>query len=556
MVRLAKVRGALLWRSFARMAERPDQVQQQLLQRILRANQETAFGHQHGFGNMVTVADYQAAVPVGDYERFRPWIDRMREGERDVLTVDEPYMFTLTSGTTGQPKSIPVNSATRRSTSRLSALWLYRALRDHPKALDGKALLVVSPAVEGYTQGGTPFGSASGYIYQNAAWAIRRSYALPYAVFSIADYDAKYYAIMRLALEHDISLLITPNPSTMMRLVTTADGRHEQIIRDIHDGTIDRELDIAPELRRELLRRLKPNPRRAYELEQIVTREGFLDPRGYWPGLTLVGCWKGGSVGVAVERLRPWFGDEMPFRDIGYLASEAQMTLPVQDKGSAGILALNTNFYEFIREGEMERRDTHVLTAEQLEEGENYYVLLTTPTGLYRYDINDVVRVAGFYRRTPMLEFVRKGRDMVSLTGEKLHVGQLIQSMAVAQEHTGIHVAHYRAIGNAETSRYEVMLEAMQYPVTDAALLALGRVIDEQLGALNIEYDQKRRSGRLGPPCIMLMPEGWHARRLRAKVARGAGDIQFKDALLGLPDAEDEVAQPIKQVTVGVCEVQ
>ena len=112
-------------------------------------------------------------------------------------------------------------------------------------------------------------------------------------------------------------------------------------------------------------------------------------------------------------------------------------------------------------------------------------------------------------------------------------------------------VAHYRAIGNVETSCYEVMLEPRQYPVTDDALLALGRVIDEHLAALNIEYDQKRRSGRLGPLCVMLMPEGWHARRLRAKVARGARGIQFKDALLGLPDDEDAAAQPIRRVTVG-----
>ena len=116
MAQLAKLRGALLWRSFTRMAERPDHVQQQLLQRLLTANRGTAFGRQHGFANRATVTDYRAAVPVGDYERFRPWIDRMREGEHDVLSVDQPYMFTLTSGTTGQPKSI------RSTAPRVAAL--------------------------------------------------------------------------------------------------------------------------------------------------------------------------------------------------------------------------------------------------------------------------------------------------------------------------------------------------------------------------------------------------------------------------------------------------
>ena len=100
-------------------------------------------------------------------------------------------------------------------------------------------------------------------------------------------------------------------------------------------------------------------------------------------------------------------------------------------------MAVDANFYEFIPEAEMESDRPHALTVGQLEEGESYYIVLTSPNGLYRYDINDVVRVAGFHGRTPMFEFMRKGRDMVNLEGEKLHVSQLIQAVEAAQTSVG-----------------------------------------------------------------------------------------------------------------------
>jgi hypothetical protein len=547
---LGILRGRFLWRSFQQQLEHPREAQQALLCQILSQNQGTRFGLRHSFARMQSVADYQAGVPIADYEGFRPWIEQLQLGERNVLTSEHPFMFALTSGTTGQPKYIPITKSSRQGTARVTAMWVYRCLADHPKAFDGKALIVVSPAVEGLTPCGIPFGSASGYIYQNSTWAIRHISALPYSLFCIKDYGARYYAMMRFAIEQNISFISTPNPSTIKRLVTIADQRRDQLIRDIRDGVISQEMDIEPDLKRELQRSLKPNARRARELEHILSEVGFLDPKAYWPDLAVIGCWKGGTVGATVEQLGSWFSPEVGLRDIGYLASEAQMSLPITDHGCGGILAVGTNFYEFIPEAEMGRTGARILTAKQLEEGVNYYLLLTTTTGLYRYDINDVVRVTGFYRHTPVIEFVRKGRDMVSLTGEKLHVEQVIQALKAAQDSIGVVVEHYRMVGDVDACRYDLKLELKAYPVPDDALLALGRSVDKHLGALNIEYDQKRRSGRLGPPCIHVMSQGWHTRRLQAKLASGLRDVQFKDTLLGLPDAEDGLMNPAKILTL------
>ena len=549
LAQLSTLRGRYLWRSFEGMTERPEEVQRRLLRRLLSTNRDTAFGRAHGFSSMISERDYQQGVPVADYEATRPWVDRLQAGERRVLTAEDPYMFTITSGTTGKPKLIPVTGATRRGSARLSAQWLYRCVADHPRVLDSKVLVIVSPAVEGHTPTGVAFGSASGHIYQNASRALRRRYAVPYEVFTIEDFDAKYYAIMRFAIAQPISLLITPNPSTILRLVNAAETHRDQLVRDVRDGTLTEDAEIPLETRRALRPHLRPNPARAKELESLASTANTFTPEHYWPRLALVGCWKGGSVGAALSSIRPLFPPCMPFRDIGYLSSEAQATICIQDDGSAGILALDTNFYEFIPETEMDSPSPRTLGAGQVEAGESYYIVITSPAGLYRYDINDIVRVTGFFRNTPLVEFVRKGREMVSLTGEKLHVTQLIQAVEQAQLSVGLKVAYFRAVGNIEASRYDLKLELAQDRASDESVVRLGRAIDEELSKLNIEYEQKRRSGRLHPPHVHVMDRGWSAKRLGNKIGQAARDTQFKDTLLGLPDEDDLPSDILKDLS-------
>lgn len=548
--RLLRLQGRMAWRSFDRATRDPDAVQLRLLQRILDDNVNSAFGREHGFASISGFKEYREAGQVGDYEAVRPWVDRIMAGERRVLTHDDPYLFAMTSGTAGQPKLIPVTTATSKFVSALSRLWLYRSTVDHPGVLGDKALIIVSPAIEGYTDSGIPYGSASGYIYRNAAWMIRRRYAVPYPVFGIKNYEAKYYGIMRFALEQQLSLIGTPNPSTILRLVDTANTHAERIIRDIHDGTISEDADIEPELRADLTARLRPNAARATELDAILNREQALKPRDYWPRLALVGCWKGGSVGAAVDRLRPWFPDGMAFRDPGFLASEANFTLPIEDEGSRGILAITGNIYEFIPEDEIDSSNPRILTAGQLDDGGSYYVIVTTQSGLYRYDINDVVRVNGFHNRTPKIEFLRKGRDMLSLEGEKLHVGQLIEAMRGAQAATGMTVEYFRALGHPADNRYSLQLELQDASAPQDAIIRLGRAIDEGLSRLNIEYEQKRGSGRLHPPLLQVMAAGWSSRRLAAKMASAVRDVQYKDALLALAGDDTDESEVRRELTI------
>jgi hypothetical protein len=543
IVKAASYVSGRLWTSWEKLCVDPADVQNRLLLDVIRRNRNTAFGRDHGFAAIGSLKEYRKQIAIGDYERLRPYVERAAKGEPQVLTDQPVHMFTLTSGSTGAPKLIPVTTASSANHRQLTRLWYYRAFIDHPGLFSGKMLGVISPACEGKTAGNIPFGAASGLIYQSSPRWIQNAFALPYEIAEIKDFAAKYYLIMRLALQQRISFLGTPNPSTILRLVECADRAKDAIIKDIRDGTISASCELATSLRQALESRLKKDPERAAELERMADHWGALRPMAYWPELQLIGCWKGGSVGVRLNELSRWFGDGMPVRDLGYMASEAQMTLPISDSGSAGILDVSANFYEFIPESEIGNAHPESLTCAELREGEHYYLILTTPGGLYRYDINDVVRVASFYQRTPLIEFVRKGRDVTNITGEKLHVNQVIHAMAQAQTVAGIAAQHYRVFADVAQSRYAFMVEFNGTNPNENALKQFLAAVDANLSQLNIEYAQKRESERLNAPVLCVMQAGWFERK---SLQRGGRDTQFKAQLLStVPEEASEICMVI-----------
>lgn len=535
------------WRALEAATQDPRRIQEQLLSTLIQKNRSTRFGRDHRFAEIRSVDDLRTRVPIAEYEDFRPYVERIMEGEGDALTAEPVRMFTLTSGTTGQPKYVPVTDSSAQASASLTRAWLHRALGDHPGMLDRGVFSVVSPAEEGRTASGIPFGSASGRIYQDSPGTFRRKYVVPPEIFAIGNFEAKYYCLARLAVEARLSFVATPNPSTLVRLAETANTHREAIIRDIADGTLEASVDVPGAIRDLIQTRLEKNPDRARFLDGLAAEHGDLRPRDYWPDLELIGCWKGGAVGVQLDRTVSWYGSDVPRRDLGYLASEAHMSVPISDQGAAGILGVTANFYEFVPEDGPE--DGAPLLCDELEIGREYSIILTTLAGLYRYDIHDVVRVDGFFNRTPLVAFIRKGRDMTSIGGEKLHVSQVIAAFERVQRSEGFACAHYRAVACADENRYAFLVEVEAPPEDSGTLESFLRALDQALGELNIEYRAKRDSRRLAAPCLYLMRAGWFERLYRRRIAAGARDSQFKMTLLASafePGELDEMVQVIE----------
>ena len=367
---------------------------------------------------------------------------------------------------------------------------------------------------------------------------MRGRYALPYAVTGIEDYDARYFAALRLAIEQPVTCVSTPNPSTLIQLAETGRRQVERLIRSVHDGVAG--IDIAQaDIAAAITRRLAPNPGCARRLERIVGSASGFEPRAYWPSLRVIACWTGGSVGARLPELRRLYGEEVPIRDLGYLASEARMSMPIADDTSSGLLAIDNCVFEFVPEDESIESGT--LLCDELSIGGRYRVLLTTRNGLYRYDINDIVEVTGFHHRCPMIRFVRKGQDMTSLTGEKLHVDQCLSAVRTVQRRFKVWFNAFRLVADAESACYRLLVEPAGGNADGFNVPAISRAVDCELGVQNLEYAKKRRAGQLNPLDVVIMRPGWSDAVCRAAFAAGRRDIQFKwKHLLEGFDVEDE----------------
>ncbi|RCU50534.1 MULTISPECIES: GH3 auxin-responsive promoter family protein [Corallincola] len=549
---------------FRKSAEGGLDTQKALLNRIIKQNAETEYGKRYGFSKINTIAEYQAALPLVSYEDIRPEIERMTAGESNILTAESPVMFAQTSGTTGKAKFIPVTpSCQRAASSDMMRAWMYHAKRAHPDLYAGKIVSLVSPAIEGYTESGLSFGSTSGHIYRQMPGIVQKIYAIPYEVFEIEDYESKYYALMRFALSEKVSLLATANPSSILKMCEKADEYGQLLIDDIRQGTLNNKFKMAAELRQALEAKIEPNPNRAAFLQQQHDkRDGRLLPGDYWPELALIGCWKGGTVGHYLDKFPSWFDPDgntpKQIRDWGFLSSEARCSVPLSDRGCAGPLALDVNFYEFVQADDVlnapnDPSQWNFITIDGLKTGGEYYIFLTTTGGLYRYDINDVITVEGFYKNAPKIRFLRKGRGMTNITGEKLSVNQVIDAVQKASISSGVLAEHFKAEAYTEESRYLLRLELVGHH-EDEQLAAFVRAFDDALREINVEYEAKRKSQRLHMPLLHVMRDGWYERARKAQVAEGKRMFQAKTELLSPIKAETTLIKPelVKELDINI----
>jgi hypothetical protein len=503
--------------------------QRDKLRSIIGRNRDTEYGRAHGFGSIRSVADFQRQVPINSYDTLGPYIERMSRGERNLLTADDPIMFAVTSGTTGKAKLIPVTPSYLAEYTHSVQVHTWRVVEDYGTSVSGQFLVTSSCDVEGHTPAGIPYGALSGFVIKRQPAMVRSHFVLPYEVALIKDVELKYYVTLRLAVEAPMVAISSLNPSSVLMLCDKLQLHAERLIDEVRAGTASAMGDLPPAIDRALKPRLAPNLRRADELAAIHREHGELPPRVVWPKLMGLTCWKGGTMPLYSRQLRRWFGD-LPIRDRGYMASEGIGSIPLVNAGAAGALAVTTHFFEFIPVDRREEPDPPVLTCDQLQPNCDYYILFTTSAGLYRYDINDIIRVVDFYHDDPVIEFVRKGRGITSLTGEKLAEPQVTAAMMAAVDQLGLDqaVRHFTAVPQfGNPPRYSVLLEPMGALDRERAR-ALIAALDRELKEQNVEYETKRNDQRLGPPLLRLVAAGSYDRYRQRRVADGAPEAQVK----------------------------
>lgn len=519
------------WERFVAACRDPGGVQRAMLRELLERNQDTEFGRAHGFGRIRTADEYRRAVPVAGYDAFAPWIERIGRGEANLLTAEPAVYFARTSGTTGRAKNIPCTMRYLEDFRRAQRIWYRSFALSFPGMIKGNPLTVVSNRLECRTPAGIPCGSLSRPLTFRESELADRIVIVPRDVFLVEDFNSKYYTLLRLAVDNRISTIAAVNPSTIVMFAKKLAEFAPRFIRDIRDGTLARDIDIAPSLRRRIQDMLRPHPRRARELEAMLNRHGELRPMDAWPMLCGLACWKGGSADFYLAQFPRYYGDR-PVLEMGYIASEGHFSVPLDTQGTDGVFSVQSQYCEFIPQAERDHRPDDpfpsTLTAEQLERGQRYYVVVSGAHGLYRYDMNDVVEVTGVFERTPRLRFVHKGGTVLSITGEKVTESQLVAAVSEALQKEGLTLDGFSAtLRLSDPPRYLLAVESAT--LLDAvALERLTDAFDRELCRHNLEYEQKRATERLGRPLLLRLAPGAFERYRAERVRQGAPDAHVK----------------------------
>ena len=508
--------------------------QRRLLTRLLRRNADTVYGRRYGFGRLRSVAEYQARVPLSTYDDYREAIERIGAGERRVLTQDPVLLLELTSGSTAPTKHIPYTAALKAEFGRAIAPWIVDLYRHDRRLLVGQAYWSVTPVTrrDEHTPGGIPVGfeEDSQYFGRLQGALIRSILAVPPLVRLIDDMEAfRYVTLLFLLRSRSLALISVWSPTFLTLLVGRLPAWWPRLAGDIARGTISPPASLAPALRARLSAMLRPDRHRAAEIRAAFEAGG--DPGAVharlWPCLRLISCWTDAHAALYVPEIARLF-PQARLQGKGLLATEGIVSFPLTGQAGAA-LAIRSHFFEFLpadsRRGEVTASPP--LLAHQLDPGGCYAVVITTGGGLYRYQLHDLIQVAGHLGACPLLRFLGKASHISDRFGEKVtehHVRQALDDLLVRY---AVSPAFAMVACETEAGRYAYTLFVEANGQPDATLRALGVALEAALGE-NYHYRYCRELGQLDALRVFRVDDGALETYLSVCQAHGqrAGDIK------------------------------
>jgi hypothetical protein len=432
------------------------QDQDNILQQLIKTANKTIFGKEHRFAELKTHDDFRAAVPVRDYEAFKPYIEQLKSGQQNILWPGKPMYFAKTSGTTSGVKYIPItkDSIPNHINTAKDALLCYMAESGNTSFADGKMIFLSgSPELERVA--GIPTGRLSGIVNHFVPGYLRGNQLPSYETNCIEDWEVKLEKIVEETINKNMTLISGIPPWMQM---------YFDWLSEKSDGKKIKEL--FPRLQ--------------------VLVHGGVNFEPYKAKLMQ-------SMGGHVDMIETFPASE------GFFA--------FQDTLDKEGLLLNTNsgiFFEFIPAGEIFNENPARLSLADVKVGENYALIINSNAGLWSYNIGDTVRFVS----TDPYRLVVTGRikHFISAFGEHVIGEEVDHAMQVAAKEHNVHITEFTIAPMIQTSGelpyHEWFVEFEKEP---ADMNAFALSIDNVLRAKNVYYDDLVRGSILQPLKIRSM---------------------------------------------------
>jgi len=436
---LAKPFAAYIYKQIKKGMETAVEDQQSIFNQLIKVGTKTEFGKDHGFENIKTYEDFVKQVPIRDYEAFKGYIEKIKEGKHNVLWKGQPIYFAKTSGTTSGVKYIPItkDSIPNHINTARNALLCYMAETGNTKFADGKLIFLSgSPTLE--RVGGIPTGRLSGIVNHHVPKYLRSNQLPSYETNCIEEWEEKLDKIVDETINQNMTLISGIPPWMQMYFDRLTEKSGKKISELFPDFSVMVQGGVN----------FEPYKAKLFE-----------------------------SIGKKIECIELFPASE------GFFA--------FQDSQHAEGLLLNTNsgiFFEFIPAAEIFNENPTRLSLKDVKVGENYALIINNNAGLWGYNIGDTVK---FLSVNPYRIIVSgRTKHFISAFGEHVIGEEVEAALLKAAEEEHIQVREFTVAPmiaqDAGKSYHEWFIEFENQPENMAAF---AKKIDDNLRQKNVYYD-------------------------------------------------------------------
>ncbi len=481
----------------------PFNVQQDIFNQLIAKAINTNWGKQHDFEGIQSIKDFQDRVPLQHYEDVKPYIDRLREGETDLLWPGEIKWFAKSSGTTSEKsKFIPVSKDSLEKChfrGGKDVLAIYTNIYPESKIFKGKGL----------TLGGS---------------------------HKIDNYSNQ-------SMYGDLSAILIENLPFWTDFIRTPS--HEVALMDKWEEKLER---IANETLQENVTSLAGVPSwNLVMIKHILNLSGKSNLLELWPNLELFI-----HGGVSFTPYREQFEKLIPTPNMHYLetynASEGFFAIQDEPDNAGMLLMLDYGiFYEFIPMDDFGKPNPKTLTIDEVETDVNYAIVITTNSGLWRYIIGDTVKFTSLYPHR--IAITGRTKHFINAFGEEVIIDNAEKALNEACWQTGSVILDYTAapvfMSEKEKGCHEWIIE---FETSPKNIEEFKTFLDTALQQVNSDYEAKRyKDITLVKPKILSVPKGTFYRWLELKgklggqnkVPRLSNSREYVEELKKIADIKD-----------------
>ena len=471
MLSFLKKTAALIWaknhvKKSASFKNNAVQNQKDLLLALIKKAEKTLFGRTHLFEEITSIKDFQNKVPVADYEQLKPYIEKVKKGQRDILWPETPAYFAKTSGTTSGSKYIPISKEgmENQTSAAQSAIFHYIAQKNTANFVNGKMIFLQgSPELEEIY--GIKTGRLSGIVAHHIPSYLQKNRLPSIETNLIEDWEQKVDAIVKETEKENMTLISGIPPWLIMYFEKLIESQQKK------------SLSLGEEFRERKIKTIFPN------LQLIIT--GGVNYEPYREKMEEL-------LGGKVDVIQTFPASE------GFFAFQDNFE-------EDGLLLLTDHgiFYEFIpleNYGKPDQND-HRLTLDQIELNKDYALILTTNSGLWAYSIGDVVR---FINKKPYKILVSgRTKHFTSAFGEHVIAFEVEEAMKATVEKFPAQISEFHLAPqvnpNSGSPFHEWFIEFEKEPEN---FLEFQKYLDEELRNRNSYYDDLIKGNVLKPLII------------------------------------------------------